>query len=126
MGGKIRWKGLRRSFIVLCVPHLVYAFNPNPLTRNKFYTSISKEASQRLTLPITTKTTKRGEQQVLLRGKRWDKLGIEPDPLEYEPLWYMLKCMPNGELEAAEQARVSQNIAVFFAEIYCKTILFTT
>jgi len=106
MGGKIRWRGLIRSFIVLCVPHLVYAFNPNPLTRNKFYTSISKEASQRLTLPITTKTTKRGEQQVLLRGKRWDKLGIEPDPLEYEPLWYMLKCMPNGELEAAEQARM--------------------
>lgn len=41
----------------------------------------------------------------VLYGKLWDKLGIEPDPMEEDAGWYVMNCVAGLEMELLAQAK---------------------
>jgi transcription antitermination factor NusG len=41
----------------------------------------------------------------VLHGKLWDKLGIEPDPMDEEAGWYVMNCVAGSEMELLAQAK---------------------
>ena len=40
-----------------------------------------------------------------LNGKLWDKLEIDPDPLDEEPGWYLMNCIVGNEMNLLGQAK---------------------
>lgn len=68
------------TFQVAMIP--IHAFQAPPYQRNHI-------------LPSTT----------MLFGKLWDKLGIEPDPLDEEAGWYLMNCIVGSELDLLAQAK---------------------
>lgn len=41
----------------------------------------------------------------VLNGKLWDKLEVDPDPLDEEPGWYLMNCIVGSELDLLAQAK---------------------
>jgi transcription antitermination factor NusG len=41
----------------------------------------------------------------VLYGKLWDKLGIEPDPMDEEAGWYVMNCVAGSEMDLLAQAK---------------------
>ncbi len=42
---------------------------------------------------------------IALYGKLWDKLEVEPDPFDEEPVWYLMNCVVGTELDLLAQAK---------------------
>jgi transcription antitermination factor NusG len=55
-----------------------------------------------------------------LNGKLWDKLEIEPDPLDEEAGWYLMNCIVGSEMDLLAQAKyVTRDIATELVEKLC-------
>ena len=46
-----------------------------------------------------------GMASTALNGKLWDKLQIDPDPLDEEAGWYLMNCVVGSEMDLLGQAK---------------------
>lgn len=57
------------------------------------------------------KYTRMPISSTILNGKLWDKLEIDPDPLDEEPGWYLMNCIVGSEKDLLAQAKhVTRNL----------------